>query len=40
MSTKKEDLYYFQTMQQVKNLPFEEFEKFKRESYEWLSGFC
>lgn len=40
LSTKKEDLYYFQTMQQVKNLPFEEFEKFKRESYGWLSGFC
>jgi len=40
MSTRKEDLYYFQTMQQVKNLPYEEFEKFKRKSYEWLSGFC
>jgi len=40
MSTRREDLYYFQTMQQVKNLPYEEFEKFKRKSYEWLSGFC
>ncbi len=40
ISTKKEDLYYFQTMQQVKNLPFKEFEKFKREIHEWLSGFC
>ena len=40
VSTRKEDLYYFQTMQQVNNLPFDEFEKFKRESYEWLSGFC
>jgi hypothetical protein len=40
ISTRKEDLYYFQTIQQVKNLPFEEFVKFMRKSYEWLLGFC
>jgi len=39
-TTKKEDLYYFQTMQQVEDLPYEEFETFKRETYDWLSGFC
>ena len=39
-STKKEDLYYFQTIEQVENLPFDEFKEFKRKTYEWLSGFC
>ena len=36
-STKKEDLYYFQTIQQVEDLPYKEFEQFKREMYDWLS---
>jgi hypothetical protein len=39
-TTKKEDLYYFQTIQQVKDLPYEEFEKFMRVTYDWLSRFC
>ena len=37
--TKKEDLLIFQTDEQIENLPYEEFEKFKRWLYEWLSGF-
>jgi len=40
ISTKKEDLYYFQTIEQVENLPFDKFEEFKRDTYEWLSRFC
>ena len=39
-STSKEDLYYFQTIKQVEDLPYEEFEKFKRSTYDWLSRFC
>ena len=39
-STRKEDLYYFQTIQQVEDLPYEEFEKFKKVTYDWLSRFC
>jgi len=39
-STKKEHLYYFQTTQQVEDLPYEDFKKFKRKTYDWLSGFC
>jgi len=38
-TTKKEDLYYFQTIQQVEDLPYEEFEKFMRVTYDWLSRF-
>ena len=38
--TRKEDLYYFQTIQQVEDLPYEEFEKFKKVTYDWLSRFC
>jgi len=37
--TKKEDLLIFQTMKQVNNLPYEEFEKFKWWLHEWLSRF-
>ena len=39
-STSKEDLYYFQTIKQVEDLPYEEFEKLKRSTYDWLSRFC
>ena len=38
--TKKEDLYYFQTMQQVEDLPYDKFEQFKMRTYDWLSRFC
>jgi len=37
--TKKEDLLVFQTIDQVKNLPYNEFEKFKMWLYDWLSRF-
>ena len=37
--TKKEDLFIFQTMKQVNDLPYEEFEKFKWWLHEWLSRF-
>lgn len=37
--TKKEDLLIFQTIKQVNNLPYEEFEKFKWWLHEWLSRF-
>jgi len=37
--TKKEDLFIFQTIKQVNDLPYEEFEKFRWLLYEWLSGF-
>ncbi|MBE3121615.1 MAG: nucleotidyl transferase AbiEii/AbiGii toxin family protein [Thermoplasmata archaeon] len=37
--TKKEDLLIFQTMNQVNDLPYEEFEKFKRWLHDWLSRF-
>ena len=37
--TKKEDLLIFQTMKQVNDLPYEEFEKFKRWLHDWLSRF-
>jgi hypothetical protein len=38
-STKKEDLYYFQTIQQIEDLPYDKFEQFKRRTYDWLSRF-
>lgn len=37
--TTKEDLLIFQTMTQVTNLPYDEFEKFRRWLYNWLSRF-
>lgn len=37
--TKKEDLLIFQTINQVNDLPYEEFEKFKRWLHDWLSRF-
>ena len=37
--TKKEDLLIFQTMNQVNDLPYEEFEKFKWWLHDWLSRF-
>ncbi len=37
--TKKEDLFIFQTREQIENLPYVEFEKFKGWMYDWLSGF-
>lgn len=39
-STRKKDLYFFQTIKQVEDLPYNEFEKFKESTYEWLSRFC
>lgn len=38
-NTTKEDLLLFQTMTQVDDLPYDEFEKFKGGIYDWLSGF-
>ena len=38
--TKKEDLFIFQTIKQVDDLPYKEFEKFKRWLHDWLSRFC
>ena len=38
--TKKEDLYYFKTIQQVEDLPYDKFEQFKMRTYDWLSRFC
>jgi len=37
--TKKEDLLIFQTREQVDHLPYGEFEKFKEQTYDWLSRF-
>jgi len=37
--TKKGDLFIFQTMKQVDDLPYDEFEKFKWWIYDWLSRF-
>jgi predicted nucleotidyltransferase component of viral defense system len=37
--TKKDDLFIFQTMKQVDDLPFDEFEKFKWWTHDWLSRF-
>jgi hypothetical protein len=37
--TKKEDLLIFQTIKQVNDLPYNEFEKFKRWLHDWLSRF-
>jgi predicted nucleotidyltransferase component of viral defense system len=37
--TKKEDLFIFQTMKQVNDLPYEEFKKFRWWLDDWLSGF-
>lgn len=37
--TKKEDLLVFQTIEQVDNLPYKDFEKFKRWLHDWLSRF-
>jgi hypothetical protein len=37
--TKKEDLFVFQTVKQVKDLPYDKFEDFKGWMYDWLSGF-
>jgi hypothetical protein len=37
--TKKEDLFIFQTIKQVNDLPYEEFEKFKWWLHDWLSRF-
>jgi hypothetical protein len=37
--TKKEDLLIFQTIEQVNNLPYYEFEKFKWWLHDWLSRF-
>ncbi|MBN1860833.1 MAG: hypothetical protein JW840_05165 [Candidatus Thermoplasmatota archaeon] len=38
-NTKKEDLFTFQTREQVERLPYDEFEKFKEQTYDWLSRF-
>jgi len=38
--TKKEDLLIFQTMKQVDDLPYAEFETFKEWLHDWLSRFC
>ena len=38
--TRKEDLLAFQTIKQVDDLPFDEFEKFRGWIYDWLSRFC
>ena len=37
--TKKEDLLVFQTIEQVDNLPYNDFEKFKWWLHDWLSRF-
>lgn len=37
--TKKEDLLLFQTIEQIDELPYNEFEKFKWWLHEWLSRF-
>ncbi len=37
--TKREDLSVFQTDAQIENLPYGEFEEFKKWLYGWLSGF-
>lgn len=37
--TKKEDLFIFQTIKQVDDLPYDEFEKFRWWIYDWLSRF-
>jgi hypothetical protein len=37
--TKKEDLLIFQTREQVDRLPYDAFEKFKEQTYGWLSRF-
>jgi hypothetical protein len=37
--TKKEDLFVFQTIKQVENLSYNEFEKFKWWLHDWLSEF-
>ena len=37
--TKKEDLLTFQTIKQIDDIPYDEFEKFKWWLYDWLSRF-
>jgi predicted nucleotidyltransferase component of viral defense system len=37
--TRKEDLFLFQTIKQVDDLPYDEFEKFKGWIHDWLSRF-
>lgn len=37
--TRKQDLFLFQTIQQVDELPYEEFETFKGWMHDWLSRF-
>lgn len=37
--TSKEDLLVFQTRKQIDELPYEEFDEFRRGTYEWLSEF-
>jgi len=38
--TKKEDLLTFQTIKQIDDISYDEFEKFKWWLYDWLSRFC
>ena len=37
--TKRKNLLIFQTEDQIGDLPYNEFEKYKRWLYDWLSGF-
>jgi predicted nucleotidyltransferase component of viral defense system len=37
--TGKDDLFVFQTMKQIDDLPYDEFEKFKERTHDWLSRF-